>query len=327
MRPLRRGQEPTVREVEEFLEETYPGCDAATRLHALVFCWVYVQVFRERRGREAVAERAGRRGVTPRRLSQIIAGDFAGASWAALEAVLIACDAAPADIQVAQRLYDRSAAGPPCSTGGTPGRGEIPRPPASAAPVPTDLPCTSQPHHGEGRHGRAPDGDAHRDAAPPGPPPPAPDDTEEETATIDAGPPARSDAAALRQLPGDGDPHDGAVDHQPRAGRPSAVHEPDPMTATTVEEFVALLKQFRLYKVGERPLREMVKAAQRHPMVDRPYSFSSLSTIGRNGKLPKRALLRAYIAGADGTAKDIERWERAHGRLSILLARSNGPLP
>lgn len=65
MRPLRRGQEPTVREVEEFLEETYPGCDAATRLHALVFCWVYVQVFRERRGREAVAERAGRRGVPP----------------------------------------------------------------------------------------------------------------------------------------------------------------------------------------------------------------------------------------------------------------------
>lgn len=110
-----------------------------------------------------------------------------------------------------------------------------------------------------------------------------------------------------------------------RAGEPPRPHEeqggpwvrpPDPATATDHVEFVTQMKAFRVYK-GERPLRDMAKVCARHPRVDRPYSYASFSTIGSNGKLPKRELVCAYIAGCGGTDAEIEQWVQAHTRLCL----------
>ncbi|TDD86370.1 hypothetical protein, partial [Actinomadura rubrisoli] len=108
MSPIRRGHEKKTRhDVEAFLEETYPGADAETRLHALL-CWVYhAPLFACRGSREAVSSKAEAKGVTPAEFSQIITGDLTGIGWWALEAVLISCGAMKADIEVALALYEQ----------------------------------------------------------------------------------------------------------------------------------------------------------------------------------------------------------------------------
>lgn len=93
------------------------------------------------------------------------------------------------------------------------------------------------------------------------------------------------------------------------------VFDPDPRTAADPAAFVALMKEYRQFK--NKTLREMEKQCARHPRVKETYSYSSFSIIGQNGKLPKRALVLAYIAGCGGSDAEINLWLLAHRRLSV----------
>ncbi|MEV0660446.1 hypothetical protein AB0I58_03485, partial [Spirillospora sp. NPDC050365] len=107
MSPLLRAPDKTPRDIEVFLEETHPGADARTRLHTLICCLYHAPLFEARGSRQAVADRAAARGVTSAKLRQIVAGDLSGIKWSALEAVLAACGAFQAHIEVAQNLYNQ----------------------------------------------------------------------------------------------------------------------------------------------------------------------------------------------------------------------------
>ncbi|NUP34970.1 MAG: hypothetical protein HOU01_25140 [Streptomycetaceae bacterium] len=94
----------------------------------------------------------------------------------------------------------------------------------------------------------------------------------------------------------------------------------DPWTAGDPRAFVALMQKFRVLK-GERPYREMAKVCAKHPAVRRPYAYASFCTIAKSGKLPRRDLVCAYIAGAGGSDDEIDQWLKAHARLAV---RSSG---
>lgn len=297
MGPIRRGSAQHPRDVVAFLNRVHPGAAPKTHLHAVI-CWVYHDSVFDSRSEENVRRKAGDRGVTPAKFDQIIAGDLNGINWYALEAVLASCGATKADLQVAQDLFDQIRQG--------------------------------------------------IDQAIPDPPPPLPprSDQDEDWAPLRTQPalqfpswPPATRPLPLWPRPADEPAGDGAVpatpgtastgktdtpdSNQKESAKPAEHNSsrrkpqpPDPATATNPGEYVALMKKFRIHK-GERPYREMASVAEHHPQVTRPYSYASFQTIGNNGKLPKRELVRAYIAGAGGSNTEIDQWIEAHQRLSV----------
>ncbi len=307
------------------MAETHPGADAPTLLHALV-CGVFYRVRRQggRSGKHDLTARAEARGVTPAKFAQIVAGDFTGISWGALEGVLVACLAAKADLKVAMELFDQvqewHASQPPPEEGRvarTQARGAPswvwppPEPDSTASdsivirPSLSPNPLTSD---GLAEASKTPaeevDPQDHVDAVQPQPcQPPSPDSGDD-----DGGGGGREDDGEEELAPAT----------TPRARRKGShkVSPPDPGTAADQGEFVAQMRAFRTF-YGDRPLREMAKECARHPKVERPYSFGAFSTIGKNDKLPKRDLVCAYIAGCGGSDTEIDQWIEAHKRLSV----------
>jgi hypothetical protein len=102
--------------------------------------------------------------------------------------------------------------------------------------------------------------------------------------------------------------------------------EHDPLAAETAAEFVQALKTFRISK-GEKPYRDMERTCEHlnpelstrglEPVQHR--SYAAFSGIGKNGRLPKIQLLRAYVVGAGGTLEDLDLWEQAWKRLATKL--------
>ncbi|NDU74183.1 hypothetical protein GWI34_16295 [Actinomadura sp. DSM 109109] len=300
MSRLLRASDRTPGEIETFLAETYPGADARTRLHALI-CWSYhAPLFEGRGGRQAVAGRAAARGVTPAKLRQIVAGDLAGITWPALDAVLAACGAPRAETEVAQRLFNEVQAVDP---------GTIPPVKAAAWTDPLDDWAPVQfPRRSE------------QVWAWPGEQEP---DTPAEPSPCTA-PPVRCgpDVPGCVAAAGGAGPDESLadearpVDDEAAGTAGHADASVDPWTAGDPEAFVALMRKFRLLK-GERPYRVMASVCARHPAVERPYAYASFWAIGKSGKLPRRDLVCAYIAGAGGTDAEIDEWLKARARLAI----------
>jgi hypothetical protein len=346
MSRLRRASDKTRRDVEAFLAETYPSATAETRLHALI-CWVYhAPLFESRGSKEVVAAKAAARGVTYAKLRQIVAGDLDGIKWWALEAVLVACGASQADLEVAHDLYDQvrpstttipgSPWTDPAGDGGAqvrlPGdrrsrtrpsdppafmwvEPELDPAPGPAWPIspmagltgtgtaagPRPVPAAESPGEVQGEIS----GEARADDAPPRCGENVPDCV---LAAGDAAPVPHQTTEPKEEAP--------SAPPGPRRQGARKASAPDPYTAADCVEFVALMKKYRVFK-GEPPLREMVKVCSRHPKVKRTYSYATFSTIGKNGKLPKREVVCAYIAGCGGSDTEIDQWVRAHTQLSI----------
>lgn len=356
MSRLLRAPGKSPRDVEAFLAETHPGADAHTRLHALICCLYHAPLFEGRGSRQTVAGKAAARGVTSAKLRQIVAGDLAGITWSALEAVLTACGAFQADIAVAQELFNQVQTADPHTIPPAKAAPRVdplddwapvqpPRRPRSSRTEPTGPPPWAWPEEN-------PRPDTPAEAVPSGPAPartsvptsdPAQDTAPdaESTGTGSTGSGDASAGSSVRcgpDVPGciaaggttaggaDVECQDATEAATPAAQAPvssagteKADHaeiEVDPWTAGDPGGFVALMRKFRLLK-GERPYREMAKVCARHPAVPRPYAFASFCTIGKNGKLPRHDLVRAYIAGAGGTDAEIDQWLKAHARLAI----------
>ncbi|MFD0688138.1 hypothetical protein [Actinomadura fibrosa] len=286
---MRRRPEKSTGEVRAFLQVIHPDGTAEKWLHA-VLVWVLHDSLAGH-GDEIVVRRAGERGVPFAKYRQIIAGNFAGINWYALEAVLEACGAVRAEVQVAQELFDRFQ---PAAPRRDPD-------PSAGSDFWTDTVQEWPPtrHVPPARH----EPSAHpvppaRHVPPAYPVPPA-----------HSVPPARHEPPAHPVPP---------ARHEPPGRRdvPVTVAPPDPSSAQDSAQYVEMMKKFRRYK-GDPPFRAMEDACRRHPRIERCYSYGSFSTIGKNGKLPKRDLVRAYIAGAGGSDAEIDQWLEAHIRLSV----------
>lgn len=378
MSRFRRTPEPTAAEVKAFLRETNPGLDwegdAARLLHTMI-CWLYCRE-RSTRTRSEIIVTAGRFGLPAEKCKTIIGGELHGASWGAVEALLMACCASKSDLQVAQELHDsvrRSRLPRPAVPAPEPVVQDPPVPPPTLGrPDQTVEPASSTSPAAETPETRATGLPQRSDAASSAETPPpladwltafapihgpaiAADDAEADdappsieadvvwvvslpyanSALVDAPGPGGADRPAT---PGDSPDDASDLDNAPSGplgadqteGTPEAdrscqeaVALPDPDKAATAAEFVQAMKDYREY-YGDRPYREMQKRSDADPRVDPKYSHTSFCIIGRNGRLPKRDLVIAYIVGAgprNGThQKTLDRWARAHLRLTRLLA-------
>ncbi|TDD93960.1 hypothetical protein [Actinomadura rubrisoli] len=98
----------------------------------------------------------------------------------------------------------------------------------------------------------------------------------------------------------------------------------DPKKATTVEEYVQAMQIYR-ENADKPPLRTMVEAIKDSPLAEKKYGIASLSNIGKNGKPPKAALVRAYLVGCGADEETITYWEEARRQLLTRLIRQRPP--
>ncbi|MFC4056169.1 hypothetical protein ACFOY4_41335 [Actinomadura syzygii] len=289
------------------------------------------------------------RGVTLAEADQVLAGDLTGVTWPLLAAILSSCGALQADIQVAHDLFDQLQQRTPPPAGVT-DPDLRPQPDPALDPAvegwvqgwrPSSAPRGS---FSTSRTGTASAEDPIEAGleeetgrvAPPvnfaaEPWPTCGETTPANRASTAPSETTSETTASLGGEHGPGDDHadtsdatlSGPVGQPPTAGSGPAnstttrgtTAPPVPEAATNPKEFVALMDQYRTYR--DRSLREIEREARRHPQVERPYSFASYSTIGKNGKLPRQLLVIAFIAGCGGSRSYIDRWVEVHRRLSL----------
>jgi hypothetical protein len=252
---------------------------------------------------ETIAERAK---LTRQSVREILAGQFDKVSWDPIEVVLKTLGADAAEITVAWELYEQFT---------TSARPAITVRPWSPPPSPT-------------RSAKRPPPLFPQDSPPSRPavlvPPPGP--VTVPTPTTSTTKKADNTGQDPRPDPGD-DPAPPVQGEQDRIGKEAdkdhqhdPVQEIDPMDVQTVEDFTAAMELFRLMR-GQRSLRKMVEHCQdvnaelkKRGLEIQAYSAASYSNViknGRRGKTSSKELVLSYIAGAGGTAEELEHWAKA----------------
>jgi hypothetical protein len=280
-------------QVRQCINDAFPAGPDEARLSALICC-----ARRRYKGDYQRKAIAGRARITVTTVNRIIGGDYTGLHWDTVEAVLKAVAATPADIQVAVEVFDRIRAKP-----------TAPPPPVvkhNASPGPDAFPIGEAPGpvvHVPGQTTLPmPIPDLELAGEQPQPPEPVE--------------PARP-AAETTGPPAPDAPEPTAPDAAPE--EPDQ-EPPDPSKAQTIEQYVAAIRRFRISK-GEPTYRDMAKISADSPLVT-TYSTSALNTIGDKGRrLPKVALVRAYVFACGGDQDDIDRWEKARTNLALRLKK------
>ncbi|MEU5876081.1 hypothetical protein [Spirillospora sp. NPDC047279] len=85
---------------------------------------------------------------------------------------------------------------------------------------------------------------------------------------------------------------------------------PDPKSAHTKDELLALLAAFRVWN-GRVSFRKMEK------VIGKRYVHSTLAAVPHREHLPSLDLVLAYIEGCGGDAADLEAWESAWRRIAL----------
>jgi hypothetical protein len=85
--------------------------------------------------------------------------------------------------------------------------------------------------------------------------------------------------------------------------------KPDPAQARTVAEFIAMMREFRLW-AGNPSFRDMEKTSS-------SYSQASFAGVGKKTTLPRLQLSLAYIEGCGADADDLEAWKQAWRTIAI----------
>lgn len=340
MSPLWFGKknQSEVEQIRRHLDESFdkeegtdrklvPGRDE-DKLRGLVLC--VRRRYRSKTGghtREAIARRAQ---ITLDSVHQIIGGEFAVVRWDAVESVLKALNASPAEITVAVELHDKIRKTRAKRIFGPrrrrPGESTLVPlwPPAPSIP---DVPWPSHPLY-------EPVVTTNTDTVlmdddVPEPTGGALELTKflKELSTMDISTAVVNDVpeslgeSELPKLPQEtpkaGTEDSGRTYDVPELPEDEAL---DPMKAETVDQFVTAMKVFRV-AMGEKPYREMSDTSWKlkEKFGLKGYSSATFNTIGNNGKLPKRDVVRSYIAAAGGETEDIDRWDKARTHLATKL--------
>lgn len=87
-------------------------------------------------------------------------------------------------------------------------------------------------------------------------------------------------------------------------------HRPDPLQATTEQEFVATMRAYRVW-AGEPSLRAMEERC------GKKISYSTFRNMLNATTVPKLPSLQIFVEVLGGTAKDIQRWTTAWRRFAM----------
>jgi len=90
------------------------------------------------------------------------------------------------------------------------------------------------------------------------------------------------------------------------------VRSPNPASAQTAEEFLALMREYRVL-AGQPSFRVMSKR------VNGFYAHSTFAAIGNKQTLPGLPLLAAYIEACEGDDTDVQAWKTAWQRLALKI--------
>lgn len=99
---------------------------------------------------------------------------------------------------------------------------------------------------------------------------------------------------------------------------PEPVVKPDPLTATTITEFVQMMADYRIWR-GRRSYRRMAAASG--------YAASTMSGIPNRTSLPALELVTAYIESCGGDPHDVDTWTDAWRRVAMKYERPPDPRP
>jgi len=92
-------------------------------------------------------------------------------------------------------------------------------------------------------------------------------------------------------------------------------YKPNPRTATTSQELVAAMRQYRAWS-GNTPFRQMAAQA-RHAV-----AYSTMCVALNRHDLPALKVVQAIIVGCGGSAEDLEAFTAAWRRINAAVPRS-----
>ncbi|QXJ21443.1 hypothetical protein AGRA3207_002296 [Actinomadura graeca] len=134
--------------------------------------------------------------------------------------------------------------------------------------------------------------------------------------------PSAPASSAASDAPSAGDGENGAAEPAVRDRVPGGPPEPepdepgppaskpDPGTAATASELMALLRAYRLW-TGKRSYRKMSAA------IDHRYAHTTLSGLPRRTTLSTLDIFLAYIEGCGGDPADLGQWKAAWQRIAV----------
>ncbi|MFC5833150.1 hypothetical protein [Nonomuraea insulae] len=137
--------------------------------------------------------------------------------------------------------------------------------------------------------------------------------------------PADNVVTAIRTLAGSHQPNQTKMGNppelpfEPPKDLPGHALKPNPLSAQTPADFVALMKQYRIW-AGGLSYRELVKRSHK------AFGASTLCQALKSTQLPPEKLVRAFIWACSFSEDDLQAWATAWRRLRMRHQRPQGEM-